>query len=393
MQISLAKHNRDIILNLIKSKGSISKADIVRITKIRPATVISIINSLMKDDFVHEEGLGESSGGRKPVLLKLNPKAKHVLGIYIRYDEILGALVDIEGNIDKKLEVENAFSKDKKFFIKELTELISRLLKRTSINKKNILGMGIAIPGLVDSNAGEWVFSTHKTWSSNIRLGQILEDKFKVQVKIENDTRCLALAEKWFGRARNIKDFLFVDTGEGVSLGIILNNQLYSGTGCSAGELGHTTIDIKGPLCKCGNYGCLEAMASDDAMISRITELINKGVNTSLKEVKDINITPEAIIKHAKRGDKLCSQILEEISANLGIGIANTVNIFNPKIIIIGGRLAEAGDIVLDAVKRTVRNRSLQKPARDVEVYLSNFKNVKGAQGAATLILQSLFNI
>ena len=393
MQISLAKHNRDIILNLIKSKGSISKADIVRITKIRPATVISIINSLMKDDFVHEEGLGESSGGRKPVLLKLNSKAKHVLGIYIRYDEILGALVDIEGNIDKKLEVENAFSKDKKFFIKELTELISRLLKRTSINKKNILGMGIAIPGLVDSNAGEWVFSTHKTWSSNIRLGQILEDKFKVQVKIENDTRCLALAEKWFGRARNIKDFLFVDTGEGVSLGIILNNQLYSGTGCSAGELGHTTIDIKGPLCKCGNYGCLEAMASDDAMISRITELINKGVNTSLKEVKDINITPEAIIKHAKRGDKLCSQILEEISANLGIGIANTVNIFNPKIIIIGGRLAEAGDIVLDAVKRTVRNRSLQKPARDVEVYLSNFKNVKGAQGAATLILQSLFNI
>ncbi|MFH1905486.1 MAG: ROK family protein [bacterium] len=379
-------------MNLIKSKGPVSKADIVRITKVRPATVISIINSLMEENFVHEEGLGESSGGRKPVLLKLNPKAKYVLGIYIRYDEILGALVDLEGNIEEKLEVKNAFSKDKNFFIKELTKLIDRLLKEISINKKNVLGIGIAIPGLVDNAAGEWSFSICKAWCRDIPLGQILEDEFNIQVKIENDTRCLALAEKWFGRARNIKDFLFVDTGEGVSLGIILNNQLYSGTGYSAGELGHTTIDIKGPLCKCGNYGCLEAMASDDAMISKITELINKGVSTSLKDVRDIDITPEAIIEHAKRGDKLCSQILEEISTNLGIGIANIVNIFNPKVIIIGGRLAEAGDIALGTVKRTVRNRSLQKPAQDVEVYLSNFKNIKGAQGAATLILQGLFN-
>ncbi|MCK4820152.1 ROK family protein, partial [bacterium] len=223
-------------------------------------------------------------------------------------------------------------------------------------------------------------------------LGQILEDKFNIPVKIENDTRCLTLAEKWFGIAKNIKDFLFVDAGGGVAIGIFLNNQLYSGTGGSAGELGHTTIDINGPLCTCGNYGCLEAMISDNAMINRITGLINKGVNTSLKDIRNLNITSETIIEHAKRGDKLCSQVMEEISTNLGIGIANIVNIFNPKVVIIGGRLAEAGNIILDAVKRTVRNRALQKPAQDVEVHLSNFRDVKGAQGAATLILQSLFN-
>ena len=391
-KLSLAKFNRQLILSLIESKEPISKSRIIEITKIRPATVISIVNSLMKEGLVCKSGFGKSTGGRKPLLLKIKPEGGYVIGVYVEKGNANAAIVDLKGKIHEKIEARNILSKDRDFFLNRITKIIRRLLMKTdTVRKKKVLGIGLAVPGLVDRNNGRWVFSANVPWCNDVAVSRILQEKFNMPVKLENDTRCLTMAEKWYGAAKNTNDFLYIDTGEGIAVGIVMNNRLYSGAGGNAGELGHATIDANGELCSCGNRGCLETIVSQKAMVKRARDLKKKGVRTSLKNFTTSNSSVRAMIKHAMNGDPLCRCVVQETSAYLGIGIANIVNILNPGIVIIGGLLAEGGDIVLDAVKKEIGERALPKSSKDADISLAKSDAAKGPRGAAILILQDMF--
>lgn len=391
-KVSLAKFNRQVIISLIESKEPISKFQIMQITKIRPATVISIVNDLMKEGLVGEAGVGESTGGRRPLLLEIKPEAGYVVGVYVETANTTAAIVDLKGNTHEKGQTRNILRRDKDFFLNRITEVIRRLLVKTdAVRKKKVLGIGLAVPGLVDGNSGRWIFSANVPWCHDIAISRILQEKFNMPVKLENDTRCLAMAEKWYGAAKNIDDFLYVDTGEGVAVGIVINNRLYSGAGGNAGEFGHATIDVNGKLCACGNRGCLETVVSKKAMVKRARDLKNSGVRTSLKNFTTSNSSVLAMIKHAMKGDLLCRRVIRETSTYLGIGIANIVNILNPGIVIIGGLFAEGGDIVLEAVKKEIGERALPKSSKDMDVFLAKSDVARGPRGAAILILQDMF--
>jgi len=211
---------------------------------------------------------------------------------------------------------------------------------------------------------------------------------------VENDTSVLTLGESWFGLGKEIESFLYLDVEEGVGLGIFLNGSLYSGIGGSGGELGHTIIDRHGPLCSCGNHGCLDAVASTIAIEQRMKELLKQGVDSSIKE--EIRGDPEqisfsAIVKAAQKGDKVAIRTLEEAGEYLGVGVANVINLLNPGLIIIGGQISQAGNLILEPIRSTIRTHALSKLANEVEVRLKQFEETGGALGATTLVLEKLF--
>ena len=204
----------------------------------------------------------------------------------------------------------------------------------------------------------------------------------------------MALAEHWSGVARGIDNFIFVNVGVGIGCAIFIHGKLYRGVGGIAGEFGHITIDETGPRCNCGNYGCLETLASGPAISSRARQAIEEGVVSLIEKLAEGNlkdITTETVVEATKRGDKLAFNIMEKTGEYLGIGIADMINIFNPELIVIGAGVSQAGDILLKPLKRTVKARALQLSSSMVDIKVSQLGDSAGALGAAIMVLKDIF--
>ena len=215
-----------------------------------------------------------------------------------------------------------------------------------------------------------------------------------MEVSVDDSSRMAALAEHWCGLARKVENFIFVNVGVGMGSGIFTNGQLYRGSRGTAGELGHTTIDENGPRCQCGNRGCLETLVCGPAIVRRARERLEEGVVSLVNKMSGgdfAKITPELIAEAARKGDKLAFNIMEKTGQYLGTGIANAVNLFNPELVIIGAGISRAGDLFLDAVKRTVKARALHTASTSVDIKLSELGDTTAAQGTAILVLKSIF--
>lgn len=392
----LRKRNQHIILNAIRRKGAVSRHDITKLTGIRPATVIDFVNKLIGDGLVREIGEGKSTGGRKPSLLELNPEACFAVGVYLSEVKIIAVVADLNGKIIERIEKHDGASKGKKSFIKNTLGAINKVIEESKINTNKIIGIGLGVPGLVDSGRGISIYCSLHSWWKDIPFKEIVEKEFKKPAYVENDTRVLTLGERWFGIGKETENFLYLDVGEGIGMGAFLNGSLYSGAGGSGGELGHTTIDKDGPLCNCGNYGCLEAIASTIVIEKRVKELLKQGVNSIIKEEVKGNpdkVTFKSIVKAAQKGDKVAFQLLEETGEYIGIGVANVINIFNPGLVIVGGIVAQAGNMILEPIRRKVKTCALTKLANGVDIRLTEFDETAGALGAVTLVLEKVFEM
>jgi len=375
----LKARNRSLILNTIDKRGPVSRQDIVRLTKIRPATVISYIEKFINDSFVTEIGPGKSTGGRKPILLELNPKAAFVVGLHISETRIIAVIVNLKGKLITRISRKLSAPKGVKSFLTKVLKTIEEVIDKTGLNKRKIIGIGLAVPGLVDDEKGISVFCASHSWWRNIHFKDIVEKTFGVPTLVENDTRVLTLSERWFGQAKKTKSFIYLDVSEGIAIGAFLNGSLYRGVGNSAGELGHTVIDKNGPLCNCGNYGCLEALASTIAVEKQMKQRTKQAVKFS------------AIVKAANNGDKAAVNVLRQAGNYLGIAVANVVNLFNPGLIIIGGLIAQADGLILEPLKETFTSHVLDKPADEVDIQLTGLDESAGAMGATTLVLDKFF--
>ena len=222
----------------------------------------------------------------------------------------------------------------------------------------------------------------------------LLEREFGVDVSIDDSSRAMALAEHWCGVAQGVDNFIFINVGVGVGSGIFTHGKIYRGIGGIAGEFGHMTIKEKGPRCNCGNYGCLETLASGPAIVRRARQALEEGVVSEIERLcrGDFNcITPQMVVEAARGGDKLAFNLMEKTGEYLGIGIANLINIFNPELIVIGAGVSRAGDLLLNSLRRTVKARTLQQSFRMVQIKTSTLNEFGGAIGGAILILKSIF--
>jgi glucokinase-like ROK family protein len=375
--------NRSAILNIIKLHAGIPRAEIARLTGLSPATVSAISAELIQENLVFEKETGDSSGGRRPIMLAINPHGGCVVGIKLMEDHALGALTDLEATLLGKLSY--PFTDTSPSAVSQaLSELISELLNTAENPAPNLMGVGVGLAGIVDSAQGLVRQSPFFGWT-DVPLREMVQDRVKVPVYLDNDVNTLAFAEKWFGAGRGIDDFLVVTFGRGIGLGIVVNGQFLHGARGSAGEFGHTVIQPGGELCACGKRGCLEMYASEPAMLRQAAEAFQRRQLSSLPK------TPEEMVAFAEKGETAVQEIFAQAGRLLGQSIANLINIFNPERILINGEGVRAGKWLFGPMQEAIDEHTMPSLRKDVSILVEPFGDDAWARGAASLVLHELF--
>jgi len=275
--------------------------------------------------------------------------------------------------------------------IKRILSMIDCLLSLRNLGTSQLDSISIAAAGAIDFEKGLVTSSPNLPGWHDIPLRDIVGEKYGVNTFLINDASAAALGEHRFGAGKGVDNLVMLTVGTGIGGGIIINGRLYSGPSGSAGEIGHMTIDVNGPRCNCGNIGCLEMLASGTAVAKEAIRRISQGEKSSLTEIvggKTENITCEKVEVAARNGDSLALEVITKAATYLGIGLVNLVNIFNPEMIIIGGGLANMGDLLLEPARRVVRERAFQLPARLVHIVPAQLGDDAAVLGAAVFALQ-----
>ncbi|TDT69725.1 N-acetylglucosamine repressor [Hypnocyclicus thermotrophus] len=373
------------ILEIIRAKGPISRADIAKLTSLTPASISKTTKKLIKIGILEEIGIGQTTGGRPPIMLKLKSKAAYIIGVYMGPNSLDFILADLDGVVitEKSFKLKN-HTKD--YILRNLILNLKEIINNT---EEEIFGIGIAMNGIVDISKGISVFSPHYEWK-NIELEKILEKELKLSVIVDNDVRAMARGEGKFGVAKESKNFLVVNISEGIGSALILNGEIYTGGNYSAGEIGHITVEEHSTKrCSCGNYGCLEALASTKAMIENIKYKLMIGEQS--KYLKYENIDLDKIIKAAKKGDRLARDLIIENAKYLGKALATVINIVNPNLIVIIGEINKIEGLFYKNVETTIKRYGLTTTLKNLEIKPSILQEKSATIGAVTLILENLF--
>lgn len=375
------RENKKLVLNSIKEKAPISRADIANITGLNKGTVSSLVSDLINENLINESGPGESSGGRRPVMLSFNKTAGYSIGINLDVNYILGVLTDLDGNIVFENSVK--INHDKFQVVKEiLFEMIDLLIESAPPSPFGIIGIGIAVPGIVN-NRGMLLLAPNLNWT-NIDLKDIVEQKYGLPVSIENEANAGAFGELKFGLGSNSRNIIYVSVGIGIGVGLILNGELFKGYNGFSGEIGHMTIKYDGKDCGCGKVGCWELYASERALINEAIKVINKPIE---KE-----ITLDYLLSTADAGNNQSIELFEKIGNYLGTGINNIINIFNPEQIIIGNRMAFAKKWIINPIKKRIENDIINFQQQDVKLDFSELNVYSPAIGMSAFSIESFLS-
>ncbi|WP_085524646.1 ROK family transcriptional regulator [Tuberibacillus sp. Marseille-P3662] len=385
--------NRSLILNTIREKGPVSRAEIAKLTELTPPTVSNVVKQLLASGIVIETTQGESNGGRKPTMLIINAQNFYVVGLDVGPKVIRFALTDLNGSIMHHLELSIDVGVHNHGLLELMKRGIQTLITKISPEREKMIGIGIGMHGIVDVDQGMSKFAPNLNLR-DIPIKATLEETFGVVVKVENDARVMALGEVWFGQGQNYRHVMTVNVGHGIGAGLTINGELYHGHSFLAGEIGHMSIDLSGPKCPCGSYGCLQTFASGPAIAERVKKELASGQASSINEHIDHldQINGKMVYDAAQEGDELCLNILQQTGRYLGIGLTNLIHVINPEYIILTGGVAKAGDILLDPIKATIAERGITSAAKQTKVAVSKLGDHSAAVGAVTLILTELFS-
>jgi predicted NBD/HSP70 family sugar kinase len=379
--------NQSLLLNLIQSGAPISRADLARRSGLSPATVTGIIGHLLDEGLVQEKAVGDSRGGRPPIMLTLNPDAGYVAGVKLTEDNIITALTDLNAQVRQRLTVPLAVSHAPEPVADAVSEAVTQLMRAFGITRARLRGVGVGLAGIVDAPAGALRYSPIFDWR-DIPLRQMLHKRLRAPIYLDNDVNTLTLFEKWFGAGRETDDFLVVTVGRGIGMGIVARGQVYRGARGGGGEFGHFVINPSGPVCDCGKRGCLEAFASDPAILRDAANAIASG---RLKGVTRRSLTIEKLLSAAQAGHGVSRQIFAEAGRRLGMGIAGLINLFNPKLILISGEGIRNGEWMFDPMRETIRVMAVEELLNDAEIRIEPLGDDAWARGAASLVLHELF--
>ncbi|RTR36179.1 ROK family protein [Robertmurraya yapensis] len=373
------QENKALVLKTIIQLSPISRADIAQKTGLNKGTVSSLVSELMEEQLIYEYGPGESSGGRRPVMLLFNQVAGYSIGLDLGVNYLLGIVTDLQGNItqEKIIKFNNLSYEEIK---KRLYEMIDNLISLTPESPYGIVGIGIGVPGTV-SKSGKILLAPNLNWQ-NIDLKSTLKEKYNIPIIIENEANAGAYGEKLFGAGKEAKNIVYVSVGIGIGAGLILNNQLYRGNNGFSGEIGHMTIEIDGAKCSCGSMGCWELYASEQALVKNAKRA---GLLTDSAELDNL-------LELAESGDEIAIQQFEHIGEYLAVGINNIINIFNPEQIIIGNRMASAERWLKNALEKRMLARTLWFQQRDLEINFSELSTHSAALGITAFVVENFFN-
>ncbi|MDR2129769.1 MAG: ROK family transcriptional regulator [Odoribacteraceae bacterium] len=378
------------ILTFFYKQGKLSKPEICRMTNMTAPTINRIIGELIETRWVIDRGEGVSVGGKRPHLFSLNPDAAYVLGIDIGRIYLKIAVFNLHKEVIGKIQVfpsilETATKEENLIYLKEK---VQETFVNLEIPLARVKVAGVAVPGLIDKEGNSYTYLVYEEMNLKKKLEQLLG----MPVFVDNDSNVMAIAEHTFGGAKDADNALCISVNECIGLGMILNGKPYSGAQGMAGEFGHIRmlgIDLP---CYCGKIGCLESVASGRAIVTAAREAVKKGLPTAIGTCAGENeIVLGHVITAALQDDIFAIELLQRAGEKIGEGIATLIHLLNPRLLVIGGEIADAGDHIIAPILQTVNKYTLSRLRNHCEVKLSNLHEHATIMGTLMLVMQDLY--
>ena len=380
--------NRFNILNAIRSDGRLSRTDIARHTGLSQASVTGITAELIEEGLLKETAMGASEGGRRPVLLALDPDGAGALGVYLSISQISVVIIDFEATVKAAyhMPLEKPYYAPEEL-VNKTVQAIQACMWEGNFSKDRIAGVGVAVPGLVDSQTGKVRFLPNYQWSE-VHLRDMLQSEIDHPTYIDNSANTLTISEQWFGEGRGLDNFALITLEHGIGMGLVINGQLFRGDKGIAGEVGHLTVDPRGPVCRCGRRGCLEALAGNYAILRDACQAAQDGL---WSPPDPDHIAIETVLAAAQAGEPVLRRIYAEAGRVLGTAVANLAKILNPGKIFISGRGTAAGAMLFDPMFAIMPDTISDKLESDPEVIVKPWGQTDYARGAGVLVLQEIY--
>ncbi|MBJ7595820.1 MAG: ROK family transcriptional regulator [Candidatus Dormibacteraeota bacterium] len=370
----LRRANRHEALTTLRLNGPLTQAEISRATGLSHASVSNIVRELTS------QGLARTSevhrNGRKVAEVSLEPSTGLVGGIDFGNRHIRAAVADFTHTVRGEAYVTLAYGHEAAVSVSEAARVFRELLANAGAHISDVQVLAVGVPGPTNRDSGRTLSSAILPGWAGFNVTAAFEEALGVRTTVDNDANLGALAEGLWGVGRGFSDFAYVKVSTGIGAGLVLNGQLYRGVAGSAGEIGHTTIEEDGPLCRCGNRGCLEVFAASPALL----ELLRRSYPD------DFTVTD--LLRLSEEGDVGCRRVLTDAGRHIGVALANLCNLLSPQLIIVGGELAGAGEVLLSAIRESIARRTMALPAHAPKITTGAFSERAGVLGALALALQ-----
>ncbi|MGW1762622.1 ROK family transcriptional regulator [Streptomyces sp. NPDC002073] len=375
-QSSLHRANLERVVRAVRLAGSLTQAEIARTTGLSAATVSNIVRELKEGGTV--EVTDTSAGGRRARSVSLSGDAGIVIGVDFGHEHLRVAV----GNLAHQVLAEEAEPLDVDASwadgFDRAEALVGQLITTVGVGRDKVIGVGLGVPGPIDVESGTLGSTAILPGWAGINPRQELSQRLGVPVYVDNDANLGALGELVWGSGRGVKDLAYIKVASGVGAGLVINGQIYRGPGGTAGEIGHITLDESGPVCRCGNRGCLETFAAA------------RYVLPLLQGSHGPELTMEGVVKLARDGDPGCRRVIADVGRHIGSGVANLCNLLNPSRVVLGGSLAEAGELVLAPIRDSVSRYAIPSAARQLSVATGALGSRAEVLGALALVLSEM---
>ena len=385
---------RNLILHALLERRELSLTDLARETGISLPMVSQIVASERGGKYIRTREEHElDRAGRPPILARLNGEAGFVVGIDMGHLNTNIIVLNLAQEVIAERHVPSARLGNDPGLIDWLERQVGAVISQEKLRMDRLLGVGISLPGIVRGREG--VSESYMNFDGK-PVRDILHERFEKPVHVEHDAKAMALGERWFGAAKNASHALCLNVGWGLGLGIIVEGRLLYGRDGYAGEFGHVEAVQDGRLCYCGRRGCLETVASGRAIAELARERLESGavsrLTTAVKNKFD-KIDTQLVVEAALAGDQFSIELLDEVGRHLGTGVSTLINLFNPEVVVVGGRVAGAGQAILNPIRTGALQQSHVKLGRDVKFVISRLGAKAGALGVAMLAARDLFEV
>ncbi len=387
--------NRAVVFRSIREAGAISRAELAKRTGLNPSTLTHITRSLLEQGLIEEAGLTGSGKGRPSSLLRIRSQQGYVVAVRLARHNLQGMLTDLDlQRVTRQTITSSSLSHPVSTTLPALLGLIQTLISEAGVDREKIRGVGICAPGPLDARRGALISPPDFPGWSNLPISEIVERETGLPVFLDNDANAAALAEKWFGVARDLDNFAYILMEDGIGGGIVINGDVYGGDHSVAGEIGHTTVELNGERCGCGNRGCLELYAAPVVAERRVYEAITSGQESLVEELVEgqlDRITFELVAQAALQNDRVALDVLNAIADALAVGVVNVINAFDPHAVVLGGKIGLVGDLILNRVQEQVSQRCMSHGEQPIPTLLSGLGTDALVIGAFSLVLRELF--
>lgn len=375
-QSSLHRANLERVVRAVRLAGSLTQAEIARTTGLSAATVSNIVRELKEGGTV--EVTDTSAGGRRARSVSLSGDAGIVIGVDFGHAHLRVAVGNLAHQVlaeeSEPLDVDASWADG----FDRAEALVGRLVQQVGVARDKVIGVGLGVPGPIDVESGTLGSTAILPGWAGINPRQELSRRLGVPVYVDNDANLGALGELVWGSGRGVRDLAYIKVASGVGAGLVINGQIYRGPGGTAGEIGHITLDESGPVCRCGNRGCLETFAAA------------RYVLPLLQGSHGPELTMEKVVELAREGDPGCRRVIGDVGRHVGSGVASLCNLLNPSRIVLGGSLADAGELVLAPIRESVGRYAIPSAARQLSVLTGSLGSRAEVLGALALVLSEM---